>query len=410
MEGEPQSFDDELVTQLNPASIREAVLPSIYTAERQLNPNFPPIHLEHGEIPFDPPSELDVILEEYHQSGKLKEDLLHLKTADMSEGIENIRKLYGLKNAQIIFNPEGSDAILYNITGMVPVPPAVSRVAMIGPCFPNFENFIKQRFGSAYDEDHRVQVMKIQDTLTRKADYALERAISFQKDRHRRGFKPLMYYLCNPTTPTGDKYSMEILEEFISVCEEGDATVAADCAFALGSAASVSPLCEKYNNLIVTETLNKKLLGGLGVGFTVMSPNIERAYKSARRPMDMREKMQLYITNKLTNPNILIPYLEQVDDKTREIKADLRSKLWARNVRILPTASDTVIFTVDGENEGFYDATAEVGLGVVPCESFKNTHTEMSNRYVRVTIPGNKDDNAEIAERLLMAKELANAA
>lgn len=378
----------------------------------------PRSYVEHPPLPNDLPSirlaegitrlirwdEGEHILREYYESGQMFEDMVNYRELDLSEGKQHIKERFGLDSEENIFiEAGGSDEIINKLGWLLPTSEGTSRLTVIGPCFPNIINVAK-RFRSPGSR-HQLGIGSFYSDLALPMRYTVRKAVESISNRY--NLKDSMIYLCNPATPTGDCVDKEELEVLASLTSEKGIGLVVDEAFrdSLPDNQSLIPLTKTHKGIIVISSLSKIAgLPGVGIGYAAMSDDIVEKYRRISLPYPRLSKGLLSLANKLLDPNILIPHLEEVREKIVDIKSEFLLECQEHGIKILPTDTRVPIMTIDGEGENFYETTAQLGLEVVSCAPFFDTHPDMSNRYVRISMPASVEEIPEIVRRIEEAK------
>jgi histidinol-phosphate aminotransferase len=119
------------------------------------------------------------------------------------------------------------------------------------------------------------------------ADYAalpLQEEFKLDVDAMRAAFTPetKLLYLCSPNNPTGNQFELGAVEALI---EEFPGVVLVDEAYGEYADYSVTPLINKYENLVVLRTFSKAFsLAGLRLGYAVANPLLANAVNKIPAP------------------------------------------------------------------------------------------------------------------------------
>jgi histidinol-phosphate aminotransferase len=119
------------------------------------------------------------------------------------------------------------------------------------------------------------------------ADYVavpLQEGFKLDVDAMRAAFTPetKLLYLCSPNNPTGNQFEMDAVEALI---EEFPGIVLVDEAYGEYADYSVTPLIDKYENLVVLRTFSKAFgLAGLRLGYAVANPLLANAVNKIPAP------------------------------------------------------------------------------------------------------------------------------
>jgi histidinol-phosphate aminotransferase len=367
--------------------------------------------LAAGESPFGPPEQYFEIRRRLELSGAFADWGTHYREVDTSKAADFVRERFGSEGnplseeVDVIFSAQGSYGILREIPGMFS-PNAGVRVWGIGPHFPSLDVFLmshrqegalqgRMRYGPIYSED---LYATSQETLIRAETLA---AATLKKD--------VVWYLCNPGTPKGDSFAKEDLKIFIDLASRKGHLVIVDEAFgdSLPDEESAIPLVKNNARLIVLRSLGKLLgMPGERLGFAAMNRKLGEIYRENQLVYDMPGPSQL-VSNEILNPGIIVPFTEQRRQMTEDIKGEFLDELKRSGVPYLPTELSVPILTVDGGGTTFHRRLAERGVKTTGGAGFSNTHPEMSNRYVRLTIPKDPSEIPAIVRILKNARKLA---
>lgn len=406
MEHDRQGQFDDLdlpLTHQEPRIFTEKEKPRLYVNHKDLPNDLPPIRLAEGYVKSEW-KEADEIIDNFSSSGNLLEIAHNYQEIDLTEAKNHVKNRFTLQSAENIFiEAGGSDAILEKLGWLLPTAEGSSRLVVLGPCFPNIYNVAK-RFKSPGSR-HQLYLGRNYSDLGYPMHQTVRKTI--ESISNRQSFKDTMIYLCNPATPTGDTVDREELEVLASLTSEKGIGLVVDEAFrdALPDSQSMIPLTETHKGLIVTSSLSKIAgLPGVGIGYAAMSEDTAEKYRNLNFPYPRQSKGLLSLANDLLNRDLLLPHLEEVRERIQEVKAEFMIAARENKIKLLPTDSRVPIMTIDGEGDNFYESTALLGLEVSSCAPFFDTHPDMSNRYVRISLPSSIEEIPDVIERIIEAK------
>jgi histidinol-phosphate aminotransferase len=370
-------------------------------------------NLSAGESPFGPPKEYPEILQKITASSERITRGSEYRDVDVSKAQSFIRERFGLSHTPtVILSSNGSYGLLERIPGIFSS--ANVRLYGLGPHFPSIDKFVTS-YRNEGALQGRINYAPISAPLNSHLSETIERAIKF-REKGSPGMKNVVFYLCNPGTPKGDYAQPELVEKFAKTCRKKGDLLIVDEAFGdfLPDRDSSIPLTEDYP-LIVLRTLSKGIgLPGERIGYAVMHKGIGVIYKETNLLVfDMPVESQM-LANEILDPKIINPHLENVREKTRDIKAKFIEKLESSKLHILPTSLDTPILTLDLLSSNAYKRLRERGIIVAEGSGFSNTYyneersrgadERLTNRYARITIPKSIDDIGEIVK--IIAEEV----
>ena len=116
-----------------------------------------------------------------------------------------------------------------------------------------------------------------------------------------KNFKPKLFCLANPDSPTGNSYKKSEIIKIINLCKKNNILILVDEAYFHFSKLSVIKLINKYDNLIIVRTFSKAWgVAGIRLGFLVSNKkNIELF--NTFRPMYEVSSISIAIMEKLIN-------------------------------------------------------------------------------------------------------------
>lgn len=391
------------------STLREIAPPVFYykgdkhVRYKKKNSNLPIFDLSEGVHPFGPPHQYLEIEEKLHKNRNFLKAVSGYGAVDDNISEVFIQKRFG-KIPYIYLSGGGSDEILERIVSQVIKYPERKSVSIIatGPTYTHVFNFAG-RFGYARNGELLMKYKNIVKPLNSKLVQLIEEITIYAK----KGInKNILIYVCNPSTPTGESIDLRLIEALAEVSSRKGHLLLIDEAFGdfLPDDQSAIPLTNKYPNLIVTRSVSKGIgLPGLRFGYAAMSGQVGKMFDEIRRVVDISGP-QLLIANEILNPEIILPYLKEVRIKTKNLKAKFISELIKSGVSILPTDNRIPIMVIDGKNESFYERLLDLNVVTASGSGFVPTHPEMSNRYIRMTIPSDIEDIPELVSRISMAK------
>lgn len=391
-------------------------------------------HLAQGVPPF----ELSHPVKE-RLKRKFDEILEHNRYFDPKEDLLTangyVRERFGLSAKPYIFwSSGGSDEILERLELLISDDPAEQKPPfyVVGPSFQNPYNFIRRRRirdqasqNKGWQDNSRSRELQkniekkidvdnglitIESPLNSRMSLSLQKAAQIAQTTE----TPSIFSICNPSSPTGWVFGSNLIETLAEVCAEKGHLLHVDEAAEVGLADSESAIkfIEDYPNGIVTRSFAKIGLPLLRTGYAVMSPNIGSKYEGLRRPHDLDLKMGLLASlmqkdsgGQYDEVALIDTVITDVRDKTKEIKEALIFELFDQEVDHLPTSRESLLITIDGGDEGYFDRVVKKGIEIVPGESFRITHSQMSNRYIRSIIPPSVEDVPEVVKRFREAKK-----
>ena len=202
------------------------------------------IKLNTNESPFPPsPKVLEAIKSEYALKLNLYPDP---GTAPFCEALAD---LWGLKKENFLAG-NGSDEIL-----------AFAFMGLCGPdikvCFPSLSYGFYPVFADLFALDAKA--------IPLKPDFSIDPEDYFKADR--------TIFIANPNAPTGLTLSPEQIEKILQ--NNPDHPVVIDEAYVDFGGKSVIPLIQKYDNLLVVQTLSKsRSLAGMRIGYAAGSSDL----------------------------------------------------------------------------------------------------------------------------------------
>jgi histidinol-phosphate/aromatic aminotransferase/cobyric acid decarboxylase-like protein len=403
------NFDD---LENDHTALRPKPYSDTYIEVQELKGRLKPIHMEYGESPFGGPEQYADIRLRLEQSGAFVEAGSHYESAlvDSTPAEKHVEKRFGLSEnteSRIFFSGGGSDEIIERLLWEIPFQ-SRTRIFALGPCFPNLINYAK-RFRNEDSYKTNIHTGIISTPLTTTLSDTLQRAYDVAKKGPR--VKKTIFYLNNPGSPKGDSLTFDEIKQFSRFCTERGNTLIVDEAFgdALPDENSAIPLTEENPHLIVLRSLSKVIgLPGERIGYTVMSPLEGKKYENVRRPVPTITGAQQLVANEILAPQILNPHLERVRKQIKQSKRALKEALEDEKnaITVLPTDDRVPIMTIDGEVDGYFSNLIEVGVAAARGSAFSGTHPEMTDRYVRLTVPKDASKVKDIAERLSVAKKI----
>lgn len=388
-------------------ALRAKRTPDIYVTKdhpTDIDINF---HLAEGQLHLAPPPGYREIL---HDPSYIEACYLagtEYTEPNLEQAKAFVRERYGISESPYIaFSDGGSDRILKLITSLFSSS-GTSTASFLGPCFPNIINF-SQLTQDRNSRQAPVRLGEIVSPLHMRMDETVKKAM---KERRPDGSIPKnkVFYLCNPTTPTGDVVDPELIRQFVEFCANTGNTLIIDEAFGdvLPDEESAIKYTEEYPNLIVTRSLSKILgMPGERIGYTVMSENEGRKYEEMRKieAYNVAGPKQVFI-NKIMDPRILVPHAKENARKAFEIKFELMKRLAEQGILYLPTDERVPILTLAGDGSNFHDALLANGVESVSGEKFRSTHSALTGRYVRLTIPNSIEDIPELVALISHANQ-----
>lgn len=365
-----------------------------------------PIDLSIGTT-ADPPPQLDKIIKELALSGAFLDSLRGYESVSAEPTVQNIRARFGIsESAYVVVSGGGSHEIIERLIHLLNHPDKMRRIWGISPHFPEPTNFVRK--------------LSTQDTISPRLVYgpidipfeaSAEESLETAKNRIKKvGFKNTTYYLCNPTTPKGDIAPLSAVKDFVEFCADNGDLVIVDEAFRPRDEYSVIPETENLPNLIVLDSLSKRVgVPGLRGGFSVMSEQIGPYYEEMRRVYDISGP-QILLLNEVSRPDILVPHLRNTLVKQVELKRHLMGKLDELEIRYLKTHEEVPILTVDGGTQNFVtnlnklNVKTAKGWGFYSTEPRVGRREPMGNRYARISTPQDKRTINDVSYRIRAAK------
>ncbi len=367
------------------------------TEYRDATLNLPIIDLEHGDSPFDPdPAYFELFRtqsEALAQAGKKYPDSDLYAQNELAPLVREDLDLS--EEVAIAFSGGGSDALLDRFfTELFAREPVLG----IGPHFANVVNFArknrerrKMQGYSYYSSGNFVPLGVSQE----EALYEITRRRS-QMPRN------LVIYLNRPGQPDGDVASLESVDMFTAKAfDYGDIVVIDE---ALGDVMkkteSAAQLVGYNPNVVVMRSTTKTLGVADGVGYVMMSKDVERKYKEVQRPVETRG-IHILIAKTILDPEVMQRYTTNlVENKIKPIKQQLKEGLQELGLRVFRSDPRVHMMLVEGpEGVNLHDLIQLHGVLTTSGLAYQPTHPEIGMRHVRMRIPGDRS----ILPHLLLA-------
>lgn len=368
------------------------------------------VDLADGISPYDPPEEFSEIDKQIHEDGSFMRAVMEYG-ADLDPAIGHIRERFNLSEAPyVVISGGGSDEILERV--ITRLLRDKSHLFAIGPHFsPIIDYLMSYGYENRWARRPRIRYspvtaesvgIKNEAPLYVKLDTMIN-AMTYSYDQYRT--RNVMVYLATPDTPKGDAADIGQIEELAKLCARKHWILVIDEAFGdfLPDSQSAIPLTEKYRGLIVTRSLSKAFhLPGMRIGYAVMSKDVGELYSRAKRRYDMPGDHAL-IANRLLDPSIIVPYFDGKREEVTTNKKAFMLELSIRGLEILPTSASVPIMVVDGGSPGYHGRLVKRGVITASCEDFNDTHPDMTDQQVRVSITRNRKDIPMISRRFAKA-------
>jgi len=394
------------------------------------------IDLSEGTTPFGPPEKTQQIVEHLALSGKVLESLSKYRF-DLSEAEKNLRDQLRLPlRKEIFISAGGSNELLFLLVLALN---NGERQRIWGPPgqFPELKKYVdmthivKQSDKTDISENQKgedgaekvlnaeIENEIVEPTLTYSEietpfnasgkevlDIMKTRLIE-AKNNELEG--KIIVYLGNPNPQNGVRASNKNVREFLRFADRLNTLVIVDEAYRPDDD-SIAAYIEQHPNLIAVGSSGKADgLPGEGLGYLVAPTDIELIYKKYMRAYQVRGSSGVNM-GPFTNPQLIKDHKTITREKTREIKTQLLVELTKAGFTInTHTDLEVPIFMLDGGEEGFYDTLRQEGVITTRGSAYFNKTTGewvSTNRFVRMTIPNDKNQIPIIVARCVAAREM----
>lgn len=348
-----------------------------------------PIDCGLGHSPFGCPPEIKAVMDKID----LK-DLVEYPGDPFAKGLSaKVRERYGLSdNTEVFLGGAGSYGLLASIfSDLVDFgyrSSADGGIVGFGPQFTNVA-MLANRAGIDY--------FPVEPRLQLGADQKCAVLCEWLEGQNS-GRK--IVYLDNPNNPTGDYTSPESLVELLGLTQRRGDLLIIDEAYgdSISDPGSAFGQVENYENVICLRSISKTVgLASPRLGYAVMSKDLARAYKKIELVFNVDKVTQL-IGSMALDINIIGDFLEVVRKRTTEAKGKFIEMLRDHEIAVFPTNDAVSIMLAQGE-QTFYQDLLSVGILTEAGSSFKYTHQQMNDSFVRFRVP-TPDKIDQVSSRL----------
>ncbi|MGD9116334.1 MAG: histidinol-phosphate transaminase [Dehalococcoidia bacterium] len=156
------------------------------------------------------------------------------------------------------------------------------------------------------DEEYRVDVAAVKKAITKRTKLII---------------------LANPNNPTGTPTPREDMVELI----ETGVPIVADEAYVEFSGETVTPLVEKYDNLIVLRTFSKWAgLAGLRVGYGIMHPKLVGFLQTIKQPYNVNIAARVAVRESLKDVDYLMKNVRAIVAERERLYQELAKISWLK--------------------------------------------------------------------------------
>jgi histidinol-phosphate aminotransferase len=192
--------------------------------------------------------------------------------------------------------------------------------------------------------------------------------------------------VCSPNNPTGGVLAPRDAER---LCRETDGLVVIDEAYHEFAGATVVPLLERHENLVVLRTFSKAMaLAGLRVGYLLASPRLVREVDKARLPYNLNFFSEAAALAALRHRSVLASSVERL----RRLRGELMESL-ARlpGVKVHPSQANFFLLELrEAEAKAVFEALHGRGILVRDVTSYPGLE-----RCLRISV-GSEEENAAL--------------
>lgn len=397
-----------------PSSIREIKSPQRYAGVD--NHELAAFNLSGDRSPFGPPPELPAILEDIFSSGDLIKALEIYGFVSDGPTIDNIREHFGISDRpEIVTTTDGTDNMIDSFMKLAHNKKSdkPTRILGVGMLFPVIVESIN-------NAGPHISYVPTRASISTPIEGYYEKVKDYIK-RSSRNTHNLIVYDNFPTTPKGEVVDPEIRREFYLYCRDKGILVITDEAFAgyVTTEESAIKMVDEvdqntgelvFNNLAVTRTWSKGDGGipGARLGALIASPDVGKEYRKLKMPYPNGFEQMLF--NRVSDTRIMTPHAERIREKTIKIKPKMVALFRSHGYEVYPTDDRTPIFLIDGKTSELYRRLKSLGVDVTPAGAFGVTFYDSghdtTNRFLRVTIPGDEEKLETIVEKFAEASDI----
>ncbi|MGW8273304.1 MAG: histidinol-phosphate transaminase, partial [Thermodesulfovibrionales bacterium] len=177
-----------------------------------------------------------------------------------------------------------------------------------------------------------------------KEDFRLDGSVMLREVRRCR---PRLIFLSSPNNPTGNNFSLRVLE---AVIRESRGIVVIDEAYQPFSPRdSMIPMITRYPNLVVMRTLSKIGLAALRTGFIVGRPEVIAEVNKVRLPFNVNALSQAVAARVLKHPEAITRVVSAVVRERDRLSSGMRK---IKGIRVFPSDANFVLFRVREARRG----------------------------------------------------------
>jgi len=206
--------------------------------------------------------------------------------------------------------------------------------------------------------------------------------------------------VCSPNNPTGSVLEPVDVE---ALCRESDGLVVIDEAYHEFAEATVAPLLERNENLVVLRTFSKAMaLAGLRVGYLLASPRLVTEINKARLPYNLNFFSQMAALGALRRRDVLRDSVARLRRLREALMSSLRAMPGVAAVH--PSRANFFLLEMaEADPKAVFEALYARGILVRDVTSYPGLE-----RCLRVSV-GSEEENEALERALQEALALAPA-
>lgn len=350
------------------------------------------IDLVEGQAPHLPWPEYDKIIREI-PSEHAEYGYSNVEH-DTRPAVGNIHGMWSLDTESYVLLAPGSHQIIREtITEVIPGFEGKYTIKGVGPHFPEVERFATspaaKKAGTRYVATE-TYLNPIANDQSPSADAVFKMIRELEEIPAKRH---IFVYASGVNSFTGEMVPTDVWHKLAAVCNKKDFYFMADEAVddvRPMEESLIHKISEQRKTLILRSPSKVAGIGDDRLAYAIGSSDWENMFFPAKGVFDLNW-FQKALANRIFDPEIYIPRIEEMKAHTGFLKGILLEELQKKDVKIYPTSPETPFFAISGPDVGFYNRLVRIGVAGVSGGKYKETNPRLSERDVRFAVPNGKD-------------------